>query len=285
MDDVLTEIPPPSRFSQEDLNNFIPHAPPLPSPFLIFPKPKPNGPLQASLLIVALSSPSLYIFHHSRAKSLIGSLVIPETPFSGISYEPSLSDKSCNIYTLDDSDSSILLLSVQTSVAPERSHAIAKMLVGEQIVPQRVLILSSVQSQNFRGRLSADEPFALKLETSRERKGSVSDSGDSSLLKGLEYFPSGSMIDGLAAALLARCEMRNIKGTLCVSWPEFDSSVVSLLKSILRRNVLPSFDFSLSSSNKDELRSFGLKDHYLDSDLYAWWLIKPGWWTLRKKVL
>ncbi|KAK4760418.1 hypothetical protein SAY87_005311 [Trapa incisa] len=269
MEDVLTEIPPPSRFFQEDLNNFIPHAPPLPSPFLILSKPKPSDPIRASLLIIALSSPSLYIFHHIGSKKLIGSLIVPEIPLSGISCEPSLGDKSCNIYTLNDPDSSILLVSLQSTVAPERCHTIAKMLVGERIIPERVLILSSVQSQNFRGRLSADEPFALKLETSKERKGSVSSLGDSSLLKDLEYFPSGSMIDGLAAALLSRCEMRNIKGTLCVSWPEFDSSVVSLLKSILHKNVLPSLNFSSSGGNKDELRSFGFKGHSLDSDLYA----------------
>lgn len=269
MEDVLTEIPPPSRFFQEDLNNFIPHASPLPSPFLILSKPKPSGPLRASLLIIALSSPSLYIFHHIRSKNLIGSLIIPETPLSGISLEPCLSDKSCNIYTLNNPDSSILLVSVQSSVAPERCRNIAKMLIGEQLIPERVLILSSVQSQNFRGRLSADEPFVVKLETSRERNDSVSGLGDSSLLKDLEYFPSGSMMDGLAAALLSRCEMRNIKGTLCVSWPEFDSSVVSLLKSILHKNVLPSFNFSSSSSSRDELRSSGFKDHSLDSDLYA----------------
>ncbi|PKI62507.1 uncharacterized protein LOC116198481 [Punica granatum] len=270
MEDVLTEIPPPSRFFQEDLNNFVPRAPPLPSPFLIFSKPKPSGPLRDSLLIIALSSPSLYIFHHVRSKNLIGSLIIPETRFAGISAEPSLGDKSCNIYSLKNTASSVILVSVQSSVAPERCHAIAKMLIGEQIVPDRVLILASVQSQNFRGRLSADESFALKLETSKERKDSVRGSGSSSLLKGLEYFPSGSMVDGLAAALLARCEMRNIKGALCVSWPEFDSSLVSLLKSILQKNVLPGVDFGLCNGGRDDLRSFGFKDHSsLDSDLYA----------------
>ncbi|KAJ0095601.1 hypothetical protein Patl1_16588 [Pistacia atlantica] len=112
MEDVLTEIPPPSRFFQEDLYNFAPPSPPLPSPFILCP------------------------------------------------------------------------------VAAGRSHIVAKLLIGEQIVPERVLILDSVQTRNFRGKLSLDETCAFKLETSSERK------GGSSLLKDVDYFPSGSMVDG-----------------------------------------------------------------------------------------
>ncbi|KAM3753601.1 hypothetical protein ACB098_03G105600 [Castanea mollissima] len=235
MEDVLTEIPPPSRFFQEDLNNFAPPSPPLPSPFLVFSNPKPNEPLRPSLLIVAISSPSLYVFHQLSSKTLIGSLILPEIPFSGNSIEPSLGDKSCNIYTHNDAHDSSIIISVQCSIAAERSNIVAKLLIGEQIIPGRVLILDSVQSQSFRGKLSPDETFAFKLETSSEREGL----DDSSLLKGINYFPSGSVVDGLAAALLGRCQMRNIKGTLCVLWPEFGGAAVSLVKSLLQRNVLP----------------------------------------------
>ncbi|KAJ0734893.1 hypothetical protein HanPI659440_Chr11g0425611 [Helianthus annuus] len=51
----------------------------------------------------------------------------------------------------------------------------------------------------------------MKLETSKERKGAP-------LLKSLSYFPSGSVVEGLGAALLGCCQMMNIKATLCVSW-------------------------------------------------------------------
>ncbi|XP_020881257.1 uncharacterized protein LOC110228366 isoform X2 [Arabidopsis lyrata subsp. lyrata] len=88
MEDVLTENPPPSRFFQEDLNNFVPPPESLPSPFIIFSNPKPELPLRPSLLIIAISSPSLYIFHNLPSKTLLGSLIMHEVPFSGNTMEP-----------------------------------------------------------------------------------------------------------------------------------------------------------------------------------------------------
>ena len=267
MEDVLTEMPPPSRFSKEDLNNFTPPSPPLPSPFLLF--SSLNKPLRSSLLIIALSSPSLSVLNHVATKTLIGTLILPEIPLSGNSIEPSLRDKSCNIYTLNDADKSVILVSVQYSVSAERSHAVAKLLIGEQIIPKKVLILDSVQSRNFRGKLSPDETFAFKLETSSERKGHSDGSSSSPLLNGLDYFPSGSMVDGLAAALLSRCQMRNIKGTLCVSWPEFGGSGVPMVKSILKE-ILPSLEFRMNSDGEDEYFKLGqIKDNPFDSELYS----------------
>lgn len=270
MEDVLTEIPPPSRFFQEDLNNFTPPSSPLPSPFLLFSNPKPDQPLLPSLLVIALSTSSHFVFDHVSSKTLIGSVFLPEIPFSGNTIKPSLGDKSCNIYALNDADSLTFLVSIQCSVSTERSNAVAKLLIGEQIIPERVLILDSVQSQNFRGKLSSDETCAFKLETLAERKGQDGVYGGSSLLKGLDYFPSGSMVDGLAAALLARCQMRNIRGTLCLSWPQYGGSVVALIKSILQRTVLHGIDLSSKGDAEDKYLRFGkIKDHPFDSELYT----------------
>ncbi|CAK9149279.1 unnamed protein product [Ilex paraguariensis] len=270
MEDVLTDIPPPSRFFMEDLNNFTPPSPALPSPFLLFSTPNHGKPLCPSLLIFALSSPSLSFFHHVSSKTLIGTVILPEIPFSGNSVEPSLRDKSCNIYALNDNDKPIMIVAVQYPVAPERSHAIAKLLIGDQIIPERVLVLDSVQSCNFRGKLSPDDTYAFKLETSLERKGSVDGHGDSPMLNDLDYFPSGSVIDALAAALLGRCQMKKIKGTLCVSWPEFGGPVTSLVKSLLLKDVVPGLEHSIDEKGEDECLRFGrTKNHHLDSELYT----------------
>lgn len=262
MEDVLTEIPPPSRFFLEDLNNFSQPPTLLPSPFLLFTTPNSNKPLRPSLLVIALSSPSLHFFHHVSSKTLIGALILPEIPVSGNSIEPSMKDKSCNIFALDHADKSIIIASMQYPVAADRSHAVAQLLIGEQIIPERLLILDSVQGRNFRGRLSADDAFALKLETSSER-------GGSPLLQGLNYFPTGSVVDGLAAALLGRCQMKNIRGTLCVSWPDFGGPVSKLIKSLLLKDVVPGLEHSIDN-NMDEGYRFGRsKDHHLDLDLYT----------------
>lgn len=267
MDDVITDIPPPSRFLLEDLNNFTPPPPSLPHPFLVFSSSDSNKSFNPSLLVIAVSSPSLHFLHHLSPKTLIGTLVLPEVPFSGNSLEPALKDKSCNIYALNDGDKSIMIVLVQFSVTPERSHALAKLLIGEKISPQRVLILDSVKSCNFRGKLSPDDTIAFKLETSLEKKSS--DAGDSPLVKGLDYYPSGSIVDGLGAALLSRCQLKKIKGTLCVSWPDLGMPVMSLVKSILVKGVLNGVKYSIDAGYEVEYLKLSHRKDRVDSDLYT----------------
>ncbi|GMH27550.1 hypothetical protein Nepgr_029393 [Nepenthes gracilis] len=269
MEDVLTEIPPPSRFFQEDLNNFIPPPPSLPTPFLLFSDPYATKILHPSILIIAISPSSLQIFHRVSAKTLIGTLVLPEIPFSGNSIKASLKDKSCNIYSLNDSEKLVCIISVQCSVPAERSHVVSKLLLGGQIFPERVLILDSIQSQNFRSKLSWDETLAYKLETSSERKEFNSGHGGSSLLKDVDYFPSGSVVDGLAAALLARCQILNIKGTLHLSWPKFGTSVILLLRSLLLNDVLAGLEFGSNGDYEDQHFNSGWKDPLVDAELYT----------------
>ncbi|MFX6573829.1 hypothetical protein ABTG52_12745, partial [Acinetobacter baumannii] len=140
MDDVITDIPPPSRFLLEDLNNFTPPPPSLPSPFLVFSSAESKKNFSPSILIIAISTPSLHFLHHLSSKNLVGTLVLPEIPFAGNAVQPSLADKSCNIYTLNDADKSIMIVLVQFPVTSERSHAVAKLLIGDRIIPERVLI-------------------------------------------------------------------------------------------------------------------------------------------------
>ncbi|CAH9124062.1 unnamed protein product [Cuscuta epithymum] len=263
MEDILTEIPPPSRFFLEDLNNFAPRSPPLPSPFLMFATPNPEKYSHPSLLIIAMSFPSTHFFHHVSSKTLVGTLILPETLLSGNSIVPSLKDKSCNIYALHHADKLVLVASVQCPINAERSHAVAKLLVGQKIKPDRVLVLDTIQSRNFRGKLPPDETLMFKLESSLERK-------DSELVKGLDYFPSGSVVDGLAAALLGRCEIDKIRGTVWVSWPETGGPVTLAVKSHLLKNYLPGMDHTSADKEKSDFSGTGrTRDYLLDSDMYT----------------
>lgn len=266
MDDVITDIPPPSRLLLEDLNNFTPPPPSLPSPFLVFSNADSRKSFSPSLLLIAMSSPSLHLLHHLSSKTLVGSLILPEIPFSGNSVEPSLRDKSCNIYALNDGDKMIMIVLVQFSVTSERANAVAKLLIGEKIIPERVLILDSIQSHNFRGRLSPDETIAFKLETSLERKHSEA---NDSFIKGVDYYPSGSMVDGLDAALLSRCQLKKMKGTLCVSWPDFGIPAMSLVKSLLVKNVLKGINYTINEEYEDEYLRLSRRKDRVDSDLYT----------------
>ncbi|KAL2904841.1 Proteasome assembly chaperone 1 [Bienertia sinuspersici] len=269
MDDVVTDIPPPSRFFEEDLNIFTPPSPSLPTPFVVLSDPFANETLRPSFLIFAMSSPSLHIFHHVSSKKLIGTLVLPEIPFSGNTIAPSLNNKSCNIYALNDTEKLVLLVCVQFHVPAERCHAVSKLLLCEKIVPERVLVLDSIQIQKFRGRLSRDDTVVYKLATSSQRKGFGESPRGPSLLKDMEYYPSGSVVDGLAAALLARCQIRDIQGSLCISWPEFGKPVMHLIRSLLMKDVLPDFDFSSTNYEDESLKSNWLKNPLLDAELYT----------------
>jgi hypothetical protein len=252
MEDVITEAAPPSRLLEEDLNNFTQPSPPLPSPFLLFPHTL-TQPLKPNLLIIAIASPSLSLFHNFLTpQTLTASLILPELPLS-----------NPNNHTLDihSLSSNILIAAVRTPVPDTRAYSVAEILLtDDKICPESVIILDSIQPMNHRGMLSSDEAVAFKLESFAERKKADGEK----LLDGLEYYPSGSVVDGFGAAILGRCQILKIRAGLCVSWPQFDSSVVFLLKDLLRG--LGEFDFGLSG---DEVLKFGRsKDHVFQSHLY-----------------
>ncbi|KAG2276344.1 hypothetical protein Bca52824_058899 [Brassica carinata] len=189
---------------------------------------------------------------------------MPEVPFSGNTVESSLQDKSCNIHSLTSSStedkSSILLVSVQLHVSPERSNLVLRLLICQDIITKRVIIMDSLQSRNFRGRLSPDETLAAKLETSSEKKAATTSRVN------LDYFPSGSVIDGLSASLLSRCQVKNIRCSLVVSWPEFGPSVIRFVGALLK-SIVPSLD--VGSVNKDLEKYSSRKDAWIESDLYT----------------
>ncbi|CAK8537408.1 unnamed protein product [Lathyrus sativus] len=253
MEDVITEAAPPSRLLEEDLNNFTPPSKPLPSPFLLFPHTQQQQqPLKPNLLIIAISSPSLSLFQTIlNSQTLTASLILPELPLS----HP---DNTIDIHSIS---SNILLATVRTSIPDNRAYAVADVLLNDRIRPDSVVILDSIQTMNHRGLLSSDEAVAFKLESSGERKKAVGEK----LLGELEYYPSGSVVDGLGAAILGRCQILNLRASLCVSWPQFDPSVVLLLKDLVR--PLVEFDFGFNG-NEEALKYGRNRDHVFQSHLY-----------------
>nr|CAD1843280.1 unnamed protein product [Ananas comosus var. bracteatus] len=265
MEDVLTETPPPSRFFPEDLDNFATPPPHLPSPFLLLnpnPNPNTNSPLlNPSLLLIAISAPSLFLLHRTAPKTLVGNLFLPEIPLSGnAALAPSPRDRSCNLYAVDRPGSSpAVLAAVQYPVAPERSRAVAKSLLGG-VGAERVLILDAIRSENYRGRLAVDEALVFKLETAEQRR-----SGDP-VVRGVEFLPSGSVMDGLGAAILAECQVRRVKATLLATWPESGpTSVVQTLSRLFRELGL---DVGEIDGKDDSDAGFGPSFRH-ESDLYT----------------
>ncbi|KAK7275085.1 hypothetical protein RIF29_16192 [Crotalaria pallida] len=259
MEDVITEAAPPSRFLEEDLNNFTLPSPSLPSPFLLFSLPKPSLPLKPPTLLISLSLPSPS--PPLPSSPLLSSLILPELPLSPA---PRPLNDSISLHSLPNGT---VFVSVNTPISPDRAHAVAKVLLGDSVLPDSVLVLDDIRPRNYRGRLSSDEAIAFKLETSAERKRAAGEK----LLEGLEYYPSGSVADGLGAAILGRCQVLNIRASLCVSWPRFDASVVELIKGAMRNGALHGLDLDLVLNSSGEVLKPGRsssKDHAYQSDLY-----------------
>ncbi|KAH7682319.1 hypothetical protein IHE45_05G112600 [Dioscorea alata] len=206
MEDVLTETPPPSRFFDEDLDNFAAPSPPLPHPFLLL---SPDANPSPDLLLIAISPPSLALIHRIPGKTLIGTLILPETPLSGTAIVPSARDRAIHVYAVGNGKT--VLVAVQYPIPADRAKAVARAVV-RGLQAGRVVVLDSIRRGNYRGRLTGDEAVAVKLETVEQRRegGGVE----------MEWMPEGSVVDGLGAALIGECQMRRVKGTLCVTWPD-----------------------------------------------------------------
>ncbi|EPS62259.1 hypothetical protein M569_12532 [Genlisea aurea] len=249
MDDVITDFPPPSRFLPEDLNNFTPPTPAVTSPVINFSSPLDFSKFSSpSLLIVAISYPSVHFLSHLSSTTPLGTLVLSN-------------NQSCDIVTLNNAATNpITIVLVRSPVPPERAHEVAKLLVGggnNAISPQSVLILDSIRSCNFRGKLSSDEAAAFKLENGE------------CVVKGVDYYPSGSIADGLGASVLSRCAMKKIRGCLYLSWPDFGLPVMSIVKAAVAGDVLRGVDCSTDSKFEDEYLKVCRKKALLDSDMYA----------------
>ena len=271
--DPLTDLPPPSRFDLDELSNFSFHGLHTPPPPYISLDDHRHGlgqlPLRPSILIVSASSASFHLFHNLHDKLPLGSIVLPPSPSpplpdsSSPPQDPSLrSEIVCDLCYLskDEGKTSAVVMSVPKSVPEERTYALAKLLL-DSIVPERLLILASVQMENFRGRLTADDHAIFRMETATQR----SEKGaDRTNLEDFPYFPSGSVVSGLPAAILTRCHIHGIKARALFSWPDSGPSAPTRLVSALKRfSETKNTDFSSSLTVPFRKKSVSDLDIYL----------------------
>ncbi|CAO2175106.1 unnamed protein product [Urochloa humidicola] len=199
MEDVVTDVPPPSRFSPDDLDNFA-APPPQPTPILVV-SPIPSTP--APRLLIVLISPTALALLASPRPPLHASLLLPDLPLQP--HGP------VRVYL---HPSGALLAAAHGAVPAHRARAAAKALVSK-LQPEEVLVLDAVRSESYRGRLAADEPVEGKLETrAARRQGGVGAARGAAALA-----PPGSVVDGLGAAVLAECEIRGKAASMVVTWP------------------------------------------------------------------
>lgn len=259
--DPLTDLPPPSRLDFEELSNFgygALSAISLPPAFI---EGKFTTPLHPRLLFIASSPSGLHLIHNLPGKHLLGSVVLPAenrpneesrngNP-SGVSDDGNLQTQSiydarnpkrqsahvCDMYSLDGEQASVVMVAVHSAVTEERANSWARAVL-EAVAAERVIIVDMVQREHFRGKLSADDEVVFRLESDAMRvEGLGKTQGDLSMkdrLFDVPYFPSGSLVSGLPAAVLTRCQLAGLKARLLLSWPEAGISAPSFLASVLK---------------------------------------------------
>ncbi|EAY73044.1 hypothetical protein OsI_00919 [Oryza sativa Indica Group] len=149
MEDVVTDAPPPSRFSPDDLDNFA-APPPQPTPILVVSPANPS-PAPRRLLILLISPTSLALLPHLPSPPpLHASLLLPELPLER-------SQPPIRVYLHAPSGTLLAAAHGPAPVPAHRARAVARSLVSA-LQPEEVLVLDAVRSGAYRGRLAADEP-------------------------------------------------------------------------------------------------------------------------------
>ncbi|KAG0602217.1 hypothetical protein M758_11G168400 [Ceratodon purpureus] len=230
MPDPLTDLPPPSRFDPDDLNNFA-ATPAEPSAPLIIWAPwarsvHQSGVLRPKLVLFSISGVGNHLLHQIPNKRILGSIVLDEISMVNNKIEPSPFNRECYMYAVD-SQASIVFICIQYALPPECANLWTK-TVFQAIQPDRVLIMDAISSLHFRGKLSADEPLLFRMETSASKKAKKDQAAV------VPYYPSGSLVDGVAAALITHCQLRALKAELLMSWPNTDTTVVHQLALALK---------------------------------------------------
>ncbi|GAQ88760.1 hypothetical protein KFL_004570020 [Klebsormidium nitens] len=174
-----------------------------------------GGKLQADLLMVGASSASRVLLSHlGEFGDKVGAIYqdINETDEGrrDRSQEDDASDGHLFQMSAAGGDR-IILVSVPEGVRQEGAAAWARALFGG-VSATRTVVLGSIPRSKFLG--AADEgasPVIYTVETSAQRA-ATGQAGTN-----VTYLPTGNLVDGVAAAVVSHCQVRNLVATLLVN--------------------------------------------------------------------
>lgn len=119
----------------------------------------------------------------------------------------------------------VLVCCCSSTVAPERAGAWARGVLGA-LQPQRLLLLGSLQAEQYRGEADASQELLAFILCSSPLRQQQQQPGAA---LGVPYLPSGSIVSGLPAALLTQAELAGLPAELLVVVEQVPSLVPETL--------------------------------------------------------
>jgi len=193
------------EFDEEEV---LEYTPAYSSPIFLHADRLPN----ASVLLIGISTGAYFLHCSFPNKRAVGSLVLPEISMKNNTLEPSINDRTCILYEVENNPH-ILLVLCQYEVQPERSYIWTSTLFNSIKTPQKVYIFDKILDVDLS--ISTDEavnpPLLRKLETSKQREENI---------QICPFLPLPNIVEKLAAAILTHCEIHGLCGSLFVSLQE-----------------------------------------------------------------
>lgn len=174
-----------------------------------------RGSLSPDVLLVAAGDFACDLVHDGVAAggislSPLGALAVAGVTAKGLTLEPSADDDACVVHDLGGG---VAVAAARYRIPVESAREWAAALVNA-VEPGRVVVLCAVDEHDvgygvdgYRG--------AFVLDTAAQRSGMHSlnildDDDDAATIQPAKTLPAGALLEGVPAAVAARCEMRGI---------------------------------------------------------------------------
>jgi len=189
-----------------------------------------------TLLVMMCTSSHLLMHRACEKKRMIGSILCTSVPMRGNRVRPHHQDRTCFVYALGD-PTECLVLVCQARLGIVETNLLPKVLF-EKIEPERVLVLDSFVGSGISNRYRSQElaPSMFSLRTRAKQGDPVR------VDAGLPMLPSGILLEGALASLMAHCEAMSWDGVALVynqPLPIPDFGQVSRWSEVLTTSDLP----------------------------------------------
>ncbi|KAK9811293.1 hypothetical protein WJX72_001268 [[Myrmecia] bisecta] len=163
-----------------------------------------DGKLRPKLMVAAIGPAACILLHRGCSLTQVaGSVMLGGVSLAGNTVLPSLADRTCFMYLLNEGDT--LVVACQAAVRAERAVAWTRGLFAD-LQPHQLVILSSLMAHEYRGPADPTESVLQYVVETHKAKGQ--------LQHGVPYLPAGNLVSGLPAAVFSHCQARAVSAVM-----------------------------------------------------------------------